>query len=470
MADATQRRGRTALALGGSLAVTLAVFLAAEIGVRVAGVQPRPWPSADNLLEMPGVMVDPLLGALPEPGWDGAWFGTFAARFDAHGFRETGLPAPPQADTRVVFIGDSCTFGWGVDTPNTFVAQLDALQRRPGPAHLALANAAYQGHSAVVGEYNLRERVLPLKPDIVVLGFSGNNAFRFSVVADAARFRFFGVRKALLRSRLFHIAAAWLAQRTAPGYQPRDRAAVNSAPLPALYRVADAGEYGGALRAMIAEARAAGARPVLLLLPRAANVTAKTGGEDAAVSVQQKPLLPRIEGHPTPREILMLELSCLDHRQLTDPVATMREEIGKWRPVYPAEPALRAALREAAALYSRGDYGTAHERFAAIVAASPDSPLARYDLGVSLLAAGDAASGLSALAEADRLACNVFLHYQVIAWRLAQELGVPVIDATLTFQAHDGEPLYVDAAHPNSAGNRLIAEALLPALSALRGS
>jgi hypothetical protein len=92
----------------------------------------------------------------------------------------------------------------------------------------------------------------------------------------------------------------------------------------------------------------------------------------------------------------------------------------------------------------------------------PDAPLAHYDLGVARLADGQ--DGLPELATADRLACSIFLQHQIVLWRLARELDVPVVDLTLFFQAHDGEELFLDPAHPNAAGSRIIAEALWPAL------
>ena len=91
-----------------------------------------------------------------------------------------------------------------------------------------LINAAYPGHSAVVGRYMLSERILPFDPDIVILGFSANNAFRFSLAGDIERFRNFELRKLMLRSRLFHIAAANLANRHGPQPGPRSRKAVLS--------------------------------------------------------------------------------------------------------------------------------------------------------------------------------------------------------------------------------------------------
>ena len=93
----------------------------------------------------------------------------------------------------------------------------------------------------------------------------------------------------------------------------------------------------------------------------------------------------------------------------------------------------------------------------------PLSPLAHYDLGAAKLAAGDD-NGLQDLRAADRLACSAFLQYQVVLWKLSAELAVPVVDITLHFQAHDGESMFLDPAHPNVKGHRLIAEALWPVI------
>ena len=120
---------------------------------------------------------------------------------------------------------------------------------------------------------------------------------------------------------------------------------------------------------------------------------------------------------------------------------------------------MRAILQEGASAYTGGAYAAAAARFAAALALDSSSPFARYDLGVAKLAAGDT-SGLTDLETADRLACNVFLQYQVALWRIATELRVPIVDITLVFEAHDGESLFVDPAHPNQQGHRLIADAL----------
>jgi lysophospholipase L1-like esterase len=454
--------GRKIATLAASLLITLAVFAAAEMSVRLLAVDPGPWPSADNPLALPQIENDPLIGPLPRPGWAGDWFGLFPTEIDARGFRSTGYPPPNPSESRVAFLGDSCSFGWGVVTDETFVAQLDAWQRQAGTPSKDLMNAAYPGQSAVVGELMLRQRVLPLDPDVVVIGYSANNAFRFSLLADKERYRYFGLRKLLLRSRLFHILAAGLARsRTQPGH-PRNRAAVSTTPFAALRRVASTDEYDAALRAMVEDARRSGARPVFLLLPRACQVSELFGYEDSALSNSRNPMEPRVAGKEfIPRELGLIENSCLDHREFDDPVAVLRERIGAWKTVYPADEDMRIELRNGARAYVEGDNAKALRIFDRAVAQQADSPLALYDRGVVRLILGDREQGLRDLDESVRLSCNVFVQYNVVAWKVAVESDVPVADLTLRFQAREGE-LFLDPAHPTAEGHRLIAQELQP--------
>jgi hypothetical protein len=164
-------------------------------------------------------------------------------------------------------------------------------------------------------------------------------------------------------------------------------------------------------------------------------------------------------------ELGLLEYSCLDHRALEEPVETLRAQIGKWKPVYPSDPTTRGMLKRGAQAYVAGDLPRATDLFSQAVSRTPDSPLARYDLGVARLAAGSTAAGLSEIEEADRLACNVFLSYQVLVRHIAEELDLRVVDLMLHFQTRDGEHLFLDPAHPNAEGSALIAQALWTALS-----
>lgn len=453
---------RTIIPLTISVGVTLLVLLLIEAGVRMVGLQPAEWPGIEGQIRFPGALVDPLLGPRLRPGWSGRFPGKFEVAADARGFRSTGLPVPPAPQARVAVMGDSCSFGWGLDTPNTFVAQLDARQRANGAPIFELWNAAYPGTSAVAGEYVLREKVLPLHPDVVILGFSANNAFRFADVNDASRFRFFSLRKALAQSRAWAVSAAWLANRNPPKHNPRTRSVVLNLPLEKVSRVATLEQFTVAMRAMVRDTRASGATPTFLIFPRASGVSMQFPEEDAGVLAARLPARGE-PGRPSMAELGLLEVSCLDYHALRDPIAQMRAQAPAWRPVYPRNLEMRTRLQAGATAYRDRDYAEAARAFAAAVPLQPDTPLAHYDLGVALLADGQA-RGLAELDEADRLACSVFLQYQVALWHLAHELNVPVVDLTLHFQAHDGEELFMDPAHPNAAGHRIIADALWTAL------
>jgi tetratricopeptide (TPR) repeat protein len=441
-----------------SAAVTIALFAALEIAVRVLGVEPRPWPTFDNPLDLPEIAIDPLLGAMARPGWKEPWHGLFQIEIDARGFRSTGLPPPANPRRRVVLIGDSCSFGFGVDTPDWFVTRLDERQRESG-AGIELTSVAYQGYSAVAGQYVLRERGLPLRPDLVVIAFSANNAFRLSASTDAARFRFFAVRKLVLRSRALQIAASYLANRFRPAASPRDREHLVHAPLPSLRRIADIDDYTGALAAMARDSRAAGAEPVFLLIPRASEVSAEHAWEDAALSSPPT----KDVAEMTQRELYSFEASCLDTRKIQgDPLDALRRAMPAWRPVFPRKDDVRAELVEGAKEYAAGHTDAALARFDRAAELDPGSPLAWYARGVAQLDSGATHQGIDALTHADALACNVFLHYQVAARETAERLGVRVVDVTLPFLARVGQSLYVDPAHPNPAGHAIIADALWP--------
>lgn len=452
---------RSIIPLAISIGVTFLVLFAMEAGIRLAGVEPMEWPGIEGKIRFRGFTIDPLIGPRLRPGWSGRWPGKFDVTVDEHGFRGTGLPPPTAPKGRVVFMGDSCSFGWGLDTDDTFVAHLDARQRVDGAAMLALWNAAYPGTSAVAGEYVLREQILPLKPDVVVLGFSANNAFRFADVGDASRFHLFGLRKLLFRSRLWAVAAAWLANKNPPKHNPRTRAVILELPVHELYRVATVEEFTAAMRAMVADTLAQGAKPILLIFPRASGVSTQFPEEDAGAAAARLP--PPKPGKPTVAEINLFEVSCLDHRKLADPMREMRAQAPLWKAVYPSDTEMRRQLAAGAVAYQNGNYAEAQRQFMQASVLDANVPLAHYDLGAALLADGRS-EGLAELDRADALACSIFLRHQIVLWRLAHEYKLPVVDLTLAFQAHDGETLFLDPAHPNAAGDRIMADALWPML------
>ena len=93
-----------------------------------------------------------------------------------------GLRGPDVADdgtTRILAVGDSCTFGWGVTEAQSYPAQLQSVLDGAAGAHrYQVINAGVPGYTSYQGLVYLRERGLKLHPQIVIVGFGFNDTFR----------------------------------------------------------------------------------------------------------------------------------------------------------------------------------------------------------------------------------------------------------------------------------------------------
>ena len=123
-------------------------------------------------------LIDSDLGWRPRPGassLDGK------VNIDESGMRQNTNPAPPPEDTatalRIVTIGDSFTFGDEVSDAETWPAQLERILRADGvPARVFnLGTNAYGIDQALL---RLVRDGIPLRPDIVVLGLQPENLMR----------------------------------------------------------------------------------------------------------------------------------------------------------------------------------------------------------------------------------------------------------------------------------------------------
>jgi hypothetical protein len=92
-------------------------------------------------------------------------------RINRLGMRNEEVPEEkPGDELRVVCIGDSYTFGWGGLEENTFAAQLQVLLRDAVPGRrVRVINAGVGAYGPWQERVVLQERVLPLRPDVVVL-------------------------------------------------------------------------------------------------------------------------------------------------------------------------------------------------------------------------------------------------------------------------------------------------------------
>jgi acyl-CoA thioesterase I len=85
-------------------------------------------------------------------------------------------PSPDAGATRIAFLGDSITAGYGVAAPDAFPAVVEALLREHGRA-VEIVNAGVSGDTSAGGLERL-DWVLRSDPDVLVLELGANDALR----------------------------------------------------------------------------------------------------------------------------------------------------------------------------------------------------------------------------------------------------------------------------------------------------
>jgi lysophospholipase L1-like esterase len=96
---------------------------------------------------------------------------------NADGFRGPAVPAAHGSRTvRIVGLGDSVMFGWGVRDEDGYLARLAAALDQDLPeVSWETVNTAVPGYNTVMEIETLREKGLRYGPDLVILNFVGND-------------------------------------------------------------------------------------------------------------------------------------------------------------------------------------------------------------------------------------------------------------------------------------------------------
>jgi lysophospholipase L1-like esterase len=161
-------RGRIGLVLGAT------VFAAAtcEVAARIAFAAP-PNPARQPQI---AYQYDPEIRYVPLPNQRG-WIDDGFATTNALGFRGANPAIPKPHDlVRVVAVGDSVTFGFGVNDGDTFCVQAEQLLRaRHAGASLEVVNLAVPGYDTRQEVTLLGRHVERLHPDVVLVGFYSND-------------------------------------------------------------------------------------------------------------------------------------------------------------------------------------------------------------------------------------------------------------------------------------------------------
>ncbi|MBK7926641.1 MAG: SGNH/GDSL hydrolase family protein [Bryobacterales bacterium] len=121
---------------------------------------------------------DDTAGYRNRPNFLGYAQASIRVQTNALGFRGPELlTAKAPATRRILGIGDSVTFGTGVQEPQTFLRLLESGFDQQQPPRTEVVNLGVIGYSLRQELLTLKHRGLPLAPDIVLLHFVLNDAY-----------------------------------------------------------------------------------------------------------------------------------------------------------------------------------------------------------------------------------------------------------------------------------------------------
>jgi lysophospholipase L1-like esterase len=183
---------------------------------------------------------------------------------NARGFRTGEWPTRKPPNTyRIVFLGDSATFGWGVNAEERFSELLAArLNAFPEGPRVEAINLGLPGYTTYHALRLLKEEVFRYEPDMLVVSYGANDGRTVPVsVKRGLRQSGFigGVKDFLGRFKAYRL----LRKKVLGLYNPFDRAAGAQRDEPQAAFVAT-DEYARNLEAIIDQAAAHGARTILL--------------------------------------------------------------------------------------------------------------------------------------------------------------------------------------------------------------
>lgn len=193
---------------------------------------------------------------------------TFRLASNRRGFRTREFEPKQPGVTRVVSIGDSSTFGWGVEPEYTFQHLLeDRFNRLDSGMSVEVFNLGISGHTSRHGLGLLDHYVRDLEPDVLIVSYGANDARRVLQSADDMldldeTWRG-TARDVLYRFETFRLLRRLILDVYDPFDASESRAETEGDERDLIFAV-DRDTYMDNLRALVTQAREIEARPVLV--------------------------------------------------------------------------------------------------------------------------------------------------------------------------------------------------------------
>jgi len=184
-------------------AVLVFVLVGAEVALRLlthqVGLSTIPEEQVRRHLEQDAMLYDPDLGwvrgDLPNPGLG----------INAEGFRHPDVSrAKPAGTWRAFALGDSQTYGAGVDAPDAYPSQAEAFLRARAPAgvQVELINAGISGYTSLQVLRLVRSKLVDWDPDAIIIDCRTHDSPREDLPGAAGG-------GGLLGRLTFHSRLAW---------------------------------------------------------------------------------------------------------------------------------------------------------------------------------------------------------------------------------------------------------------------
>ncbi|MAY79735.1 MAG: hypothetical protein CL930_03025 [Deltaproteobacteria bacterium] len=245
---------------GFSLVPLFVVGAAAELGLRSAG-----WPQITEAFEHnePFWLSDP---NLRNKALDHKEERTsFQVSTNVDGLRTAGAVSEKASDAfRVMTLGCSTTFGWGVADAETYPAQLQKLLHDAGYTKVEVINGGQPGYTSFQGRWLWEESLHKYEPDVVLLGFVVQDA-RKAAYSDKSQAILQGDNR-FMKDHVLYNSRVYLALRDLIGtvqVQAKERPEGGKG---GVYRVPPE-DYVDNLRTLAGAVQDQGAQPVLFGYP-----------------------------------------------------------------------------------------------------------------------------------------------------------------------------------------------------------
>ena len=162
------------------------VFGIAEIFLRV-----QQWPKATEDFEHNEAfwLVDPDLRQYSMPHNEEST--SFVVSTNSDGLRTPYEQDNPQGQFRIMTLGCSTTFGWGVGDMDTYPAKLEKYLQEKGFTNVQVVNGGQPGYTSFQGNWLWDQLLYAYKPDLVIIGY---------IVQDARKAAYSDKSQAILQA------------------------------------------------------------------------------------------------------------------------------------------------------------------------------------------------------------------------------------------------------------------------------